>query len=823
MNKLQFFVGPILLLPVVLFQATLPVSANAEAPTWQRLATPVDRVPLDGNIQRLYEIEKAAWIWAEGAGVDEKLVLEFENEFDVAEATEVVVHVTADQRYELFVDGQLMSIGPDRSDVEHWAFASYQLRLPAGRHRFTATVAWIGDDAPCAQATHRGGFLLAAEGPLASRLNTGAGHWKARRVEGWSFLPGPPPDFVGREQTIDAREGGRGSEVPLSVVAPPVSSNAFGLMRTGWRLHPSPLPDQALEPLDLGTVRAVMEGARREPMMIRAEDRDSPHRDKWQLLARGSGDVVVPAESEVSVLFDLGNYWTAYPRMTFEGGKGATARVAWAESLFEVDADRKVSRRKGSRDAVLDKAFHGVADTFISGGDEETFRTWWWRAGRYVLLTVRTASDPLTIKQFDILQSRYPLEDEGLFASSDDRLDHTQGLMVRGMQACAHETYMDCPYYEQLMYVGDTRVELLTTYVMTSDTRLPKRAIELFDWSTRLWGMAAEHYPSRTPQLSPTFALIWVGMVRDFAYWRDDPAWVRERLPAIRGTIDHLLTLLEDDGLLGPLPGWPFVDWVDGWGEGNPPAAKEGKSSIVNLHLVQALLDAAEVEEAYGEAALAERNRDWARRLGQCVVDRFWVPERQLLADDLAWREFSEHAQCLAVLSGVLTEDQEAKCVPAMLSAPDLKRCSIYFSFYLFEALARHGRGDEILKRWELWKNLDKLGLKTPIEHPEPTRSDCHAWGSHPLFHARATLFGVRPASPGFASVRIEPRPGDLREMKVRLPHPKGAIIGELHFDAATGKCTGTIALPDSVAGTFFWHGRSVPLDAGQSTAISVE
>ena len=40
---------------------------------------------------------------------------------------------------------------------------------------------------------------------------------------------------------------------------------------------------------------------------------------------------------------------------------------------------------------------------------------------------------------------------------------------------CAHETYMDCPYYEQLQYDGDTRLELLTTYAMTRDDRLNRR------------------------------------------------------------------------------------------------------------------------------------------------------------------------------------------------------------------------------------------------------------------------------------------------------------------------------------------------------------
>jgi hypothetical protein len=75
---------------------------------------------------------------------------------------------------------------------------------------------------------------------------------------------------------------------------------------------------------------------------------------------------------------------------------------------------------------------------------------------------------------------------------------------------------MDCPNYEQLMYDGDTRLELLTTAVMTRDDRLVKRAIELFDFSRRNWGFVNERYPAYLPQHSPTFSLIWALMLNDY-------------------------------------------------------------------------------------------------------------------------------------------------------------------------------------------------------------------------------------------------------------------------------------------------------------------
>ena len=150
------------------------------------------------------------------------------------------------------------------------------------------------------------------------------------------------------------------------------------------------------------------------------------------------------------------------------------------------------------------------------------------------------------------------------------------------------------------------------------------------------------------------------------------------------------------------------------------------------------------------------------RATAQAVKPKFWDEGRGLIADNLAHTEFSEHGQCLALLTDTLTGDQAKRCFEQLLTAPDLKRTTIYFSFYLLETWRKFGRGDLIVERMSFWKDLVKQGLKTPVEMPGDTRSDCHAWGSHPLFHLHASIAGVRPASPGFRTVRIAPLPGKL-------------------------------------------------------------
>jgi hypothetical protein len=786
---------------------------------------------MNGNIYRLYEIEKAAWIWHPAVSQETQTALLFRNQFSVDKETETTIHVSADQRYELSLDGQLMSLGPDRGDLMHWSFASYRLTLAPGSHTLDALVAWIGDNAPCAQITHRGGFIFAAEGQLSSTLNTGAkSGWKVSPVQGWSFSPGPPPNFTGAQQTQRGKTLNISDPfVSPSVVMPPLRSNDYGLMRTGWRLLPSPLPDQKITALNTGTVRAIIPGGlgNSNPVTsrhIQLAQSATPEANQWKsLLIQGKGPVTIPPSNTVSVLVDLEDYFVAYPRMSVSFGKDSKVTVAWAESLYTLNAQGKPTRAKGNRNDVEGKTFHGIVDAFLPDGsstEPAEFRTWWWRSGRYILLTVNTQSEPLRLNGFDLLESRYPLEDEGRFACSNANINNTQPLMVRGMQMCSHETYMDCPYYEQLMYVGDTRLEMLTTYMMTCDDRLPKRGIELFDWSRSIWGQVAEHYPSRTPQQSPTFSLIWVSMVRDYAFWRGESQFVRQCLPGMRGVLELFRNLRGNSGLLEHLPGWPFVDWVPAWATGNAPDGLKGISSINNLFFVQALLHAADVEESVGDSAMVARHRQLARELSDVIVTRFWDDKRNLLADDQKHSSFSEHAQCLALLNGVLSKEKEAACFKALIETKDLHRATVYFSFYLFETFKKFDRGDLIVDRLGFWQDLLKGGFKTPVESPEPSRSDCHAWGSHPLFHMRASLFGIRPLNAGFSELEIAPSPGSLEWLEVKAPHPKGWIEGKLRFDHQTGKCSGDIVLPEGVKGTFRWKGTETRLNPGMKTGI---
>ncbi|MEI8288965.1 MAG: alpha-L-rhamnosidase C-terminal domain-containing protein [Verrucomicrobiota bacterium] len=809
-------------LSLVIASMMLSASAAENLPVVQKVFLPPRFHLGNTGILQLQPIDEAAWIWhpefsptskaaradAFAGGWREPVLLRFRRQFEAA-AAPVRIHVTADERFELFLDGNRIARGPDRSDVEHWSYATYDLRLAPGSHRLEALVWSIGPYAPVAQLSWRGGFILKAEGDYERQLTTGKAAWEVAKLAGCEFAPGI--FFVGAQLTsLDCGpQWKEGDYVQAKVIRAPVKSNPYGESVPGWKLFPTTLPDQLDREITGGHAVALGNGALGKDEVLNAEQARHPDLPQWQSLIDGRKQMIVPANSEQFLLWDLDNYYCAYPECEVSGGAGAKLAWSWAESLY-----LPKSGAKGQRDEFIGKTFRGITDTFLPGGKaHQKFSTLWWRAGRWCLLSIKTGAEPLTLHRLALDESRYPYENESRFDNGDKLLPDVLALATRGLQMCSHETYMDCPFYEQLMYDGDTRLELLTTYAMTRDDRLAKRAIELFDFSRRNWGFVNERYPSFLAQHSPTFSLIWAIMLNDYAFWRNDPEFVRARAIGLRSMLEHFEPYVNGDGLLENLPGWPFMDWVPQWKTGNAPDAVNGVSALNNLLYVYALQKSAAVEDSLGEPLLAQRLRAKSARTAAAVRAKFWDESRGLLADNLAHTEFSEHGQCLALLSDTLTGDPARRCFGQLLAAPDLKRTTIYFSFYLMETWQKFGRGDLILERLGFWKDLVRQGLKTPVEAPGDTRSDCHAWGSHPLFHLHASIAGIRPASPGFRTVRIAPEPGELPKIQSRTPHPDGDIALDLTFKA--GRCRGRVELPAQITGVFVWQGREQKLNGG--------
>lgn len=371
------------------------------------------------------------------------------------------------------------------------------------------------------------------------------------------------------------------------------------------------------------------------------------------------------------------------------------------------------------------------------------------------------------------------------------------------------------------MYPGDSRVQYLVSGLFDTEDRMVRNAITLYDTDRRENGMIPMNCPTRGMQDALGFTCCEAMMFGDYAWNHANVEWLKARLPGLNHTLMGMEAFLNDDGLLGKTPGWNFVDWVSSWEGGVPPDGDTEKPNAeMNLQYLHAIVSAEIAETAVGDATLAAHWHGRAERLRAAIRKAFWCEDKALFASNTAKTKFSEHSQCLALLADVVTGDDAARCFKALVDTPDLARGTIYYKHYLFTTFFKFHRADLFFANLGFWKDCIGWNLSTILETPEiNSRSDCHGWGSHPLWHLHTGVAGVKSAAPFYGKVVVEPQPAHLKSIRSTTPTPKGNVELDLSFDG--DGVSGTVALPDGLPGVFRWKGVDTPLSAGRQNRIA--
>ncbi len=424
-----------------------------------------------------------------------------------------------------------------------------------------------------------------------------------------------------------------------------------------------------------------------------------------------------------------------------------------------------------------------------------------WRTWRYLQIDVTTADEPLQLSSFTKLVQRISFRRKSKFASDEPDLEKIWQIGWRTARLDAHDTYMDTPYWEQMQYIGDTRIQALVSYSVAGDDRLARQAITAFNNSRVPDGITLSRYPTSMFQAIPTFSFLWVGMVHDFWMYRDDPAFVREQLVGTRTALDWFLRHQRPDGLLDTLFWWPFVDWGTDFGFGIPPEDPDGGSTSMALQFVEALRNAAELESALGDPARAETYRAAADRAVSGVKKLCWNKRVRAFRRHARAKTFQptrQHPRRLARSRPTRTTARIAhahslrhrQSFHTDRKIPPMTAATYYFRFYLARAIEHAGLGDRYLDLLGPWHTMVSLGLTTWAEQPEPTRSDSHAWSAHPNYDLLRIVAGIHPAKPGFASVSIEPHLGTLKHVQASEPHLSGPHRCRIHANRRWCRCS---------------------------------
>jgi alpha-L-rhamnosidase len=759
----------------------------------------------------------AYWIASPSVPAKCPAVFYFRHELTLANVPDHFwVHVSADNRFILHVNGKYAGEGPARGDLFHWRFETIDLApwLRSGRNVLAAVVWNFGAKSPVAQMSDRTGFLMQGDTAAEAAVNTGK-DWQVRQEPGRAaagnngargyYAAGPAEVIDGRrldwswDQDQDDESGWERPRL-LGRAATREAQDAAN----SWELVNDLLPAMEHRLTDAGRIVRV-EGLSSIPPFPEAP-------------------LTIEPNSDVKLLLDHRVLQTAYPELNVSGGRDAEIHLTYAEALYDAQG------KKGNRNEIANRHIQGITDEFIAGGGENrSFQPLWWRTWRYMQIEVVTKAEPLRLNSLRAWFSAYPFEEKASIAGDIPRLGQIWETGWRTARLCAHETYMDAPYWEQLQYVGDTRIQALISYVMTGDSRLARQAVENIDDSREPEGLTQSRYPSALAQFIPPFSLLWVNMLHDYWMYVDDPDLVKETVPHTRTVLDWYAGHLRTDGLLGTVKWWEFADWTANYRGGVPPQGPDGGSTFLTLQFVEALQAAIDLEARFGSKERVQEYQSIVRKAADAVNRECWDQEHGLYADTPAKNSWSQEANILAVMLEVAPQAERQGILGRLLASkadestvvdgknvPPMSEPSYYFRFYLDRALERAGLGDLYLGQLGPWYKMLDMGLSTWAETPEPTRSDCHAWSASPNYDLPTIVAGIQPAAPGFRRVRISPHLAGLHHLEASMPHAGGPIRTVYRLEGT--RWTADIALPAGLDGEFIWKDRRWPLHAGEQT-----
>lgn len=771
-------------------------------------------LPFSTNSQSLHINEDiliktwdAEWITHPDASLTAYGIFYFRKIFELAKAPEeFIIHVSADNRYELYVNGSRVAMGPAWGDLLHWRFESIDIarHLVKGENVISAQVVNFGHMRAISQFSHKTAFILQGNSEKESILNTHPGNWEVIRNGAyspneitWETVPGyfatnPTEIFDASRHLWEWMN----PENNYNWIKPEAIKVAHGTPRS----YNHGFGDQSpwfLVPRNIPMLEEKVEHLQEIERVVNLKtDQD---------FLKGKKEIRVPENTRITLLVDNTTHTRGFPELYFSGGKGSEVKITYGEGLYDEND------QKGNRNVVEGKRMWGYSDIiYPDGGLNRSFRPLWYRIFRYLELEIETKDDPLYLDSLRNIFTAYPYELKADFRTEDKIHNQLFEMGWRTLRNGTAEIFEDGPYYEQLMYGGDARIASLVSLYMSGDERMTRNIIDLFDNSRFSDGLTYSRYPSYLAQINPQYSLCWIQTIHDYMMYSSDTAFARQYLRGISGVLEWHEDKIDETGMLGVIPWLKHIEAKSR----TPRHPERGHSAQQTLFYALTLDLTAEIFRFYGYEDNATTYRQLSAGLKEATYRLCWDERRQLLGDTPEKDVFTQHANVLGILTDAIPAHDQQEVMKKVLSDTTLVQAFLFFHFWIYQAMDKCGMGNEFLQNIKLWERLPGYGFTTIPEFDIESRSDCHPWGTHINYYFLTTVAGIKAKEFGFNNILIKPQIGNRQYVHAKVPHPEGII--ELTIDLRKRWVYfAEVTLPENISATFEWKGRTFQLEPG--------
>ena len=652
--------------------------------------------------------------------------------------------VSADGRYQLFVNGNLFGRGPARCSPAAQCVDPYDVAdaLREGRnvvaalvHSYGRATSWYelprGDHA---RAFGCGGFFFQMDIQCAEETRSldSDATWRYRIADGWQR--DAPSGSLGFLEYFDARE----AIVDWAEIECDDSrwDTAEVLRIPGFNFSADIIPFPIMVPRDIPQMR---EQLRQSATLLRcAEVAEQPHAEvaeqqeaeellspNWcavegfdaLLSSQGTARVTTSSGRAAVVVLDFGETVTGRLRLCVDGGAGSIIGLSYAERTL---SDGRVRMSSGIPGFDVRPAHR-----FVLREGEQEWELFDWAGFRYAQLTFRNCEPTLQIREIALRETGYPVDLQGRFECSEPLLNQIWNAGVRTLSRCMHDGYIDCPSREQRQWVGDAYVETMVNYVSFGDLTLAGRLLRQAAEEQRSDGLTPVAVPgdfARTDFFQiPDFCLYWIMSIARYVEYSGDLEIIDELYPAVVKAIRWFDRHVGDDDLLTDLPHWAFVDWAE--------LDKRGCATALNAQYVAALRVASELSRQHGHERDEMRFAERAARIADAINLHLWDEQRGVYADarvnGTLSRRISQQANAATIAFGVAPQGRWPAIFAAILDTERVQLTRLrdrapaeapfdeerhvvlaqpFFAHHLHRALARAGMIDALLanvrRRW---------------------------------------------------------------------------------------------------------------------------
>ncbi|KAJ5638262.1 hypothetical protein N7490_008141 [Penicillium lividum] len=716
---------------------------------------------------------QANWVWVPD-WIDSSTfntagrLVKFTRKFNLTSTpTQALLHFSADTRYKLFVNGTHIATGPARGSPLIWYYDTQDIaaQLDIGENEVEFVVlryfASSRGGMPFERTALPGLTVIGSVETATETVNLGSQQlWEARVDDSVNFPTGLIDDVFlhinERVELMDSRP-----------VLTPVPYNI--ICRNGelspWRLRPRAIPMPETQDISIKIVK-FCESA------IASED--------WsELVSQNRPLTLQPGSSHVLEL-QADEHSTAFLRWVFKAVERASQvrlNVTYSEGYELEPPSYPYFRSKGDRLDASKGSIIGPRDEVVLAvpdSEDLIYEPFWFRTFRVLRIEITIGSEPVILVSFNGTQVNYPLAVKGTWENPEDPISKDiWDVSIRTLRNCMFDCYSDCPFYEQLQYSGDSRSVGLFHYLLSGDDRLMRQAITNFASSITPEGLTQSRFPSHVPQIVVGFPLYWILQVCDHHLFFGDTTYSRAFVPRIDGVLDFFDSHIDELGLVSGIPVdvWQYVDWVTTWGatdehpdKGVPTSGrKSNRHTYFSMLYAYVLRQAARLVRHVGRPGNADEYDSRAEALvsairKHCYDGEFFTDSTADVADNGA---YSQHSQVFAVLSGAASPVDRERILMGSFKNPRFSKCSYVMRFYLLRALAI--AGDDAYNNlwhemWAPWRGMLANNMSTWEEDDVRQRSDCHAWGSVPIYEYCTEVAGITPIAAGCSKVLFKPR-----------------------------------------------------------------